>query len=242
MSNNYSVTIGAQRFMLWYSLIGSIIFFFCWGWMMGFFPPPSPSLPADQVVALYTTHHLRFMLGVAFAIISGGFMMPFSLVLSIQMARLEKGVPIWAILQLILSIIEVMYIWGPILIWGVAAFSASRDPALTVLLHELGWLSFITPLTVFPLQLIAVIAVCFGKDEDDRYSALPRWVGYLSGWQLIQSFGGPAALFFKSGIFAWNGLFPFWLPLSLFGAWFIALLITMFRALKHQERTALERA
>ena len=238
MSGDFTTTIRAQRFLLWLSLIAAAFFFFAWGWMMGFFPPPSPSLSADQVAALYSEHNTRFRLGVMVALISGAFMMPWSLVVSMQMARLEKGVPIWAILQLMCALVNTIYIWAPILIWGVAAFSADRAPALTLVLHESGWLTFITPLTVFPLNLIAIIVVAFTKNEDERYSAFPRWIAYLSAWQAAQSFGGPIALLFKSGIFSWNGLIPFWLPLILFGVWVGALSFTMFRALGHQERMA----
>ena len=99
MSRDFSTTLRAQRFLLWLSLISAGIFFFSWAWMMGFFPPPSPSLSADQVVGLYSEHIVRFRIGVVLALITGAFMMPYSLVVSMQMARLEKGVPIWAILQ-----------------------------------------------------------------------------------------------------------------------------------------------
>jgi hypothetical protein len=238
MSRDFSTTIRAQRFLLWLSLISAAIFFFSWAWMMGFFPPPSPSLPADQVVALYSQHIIRFRVGVVLALICGAFMMPYSLVISMQMARLEKGVPIWAILQLMCGLVNAMYIWGPVLVWGVAAFSIDRAPQLTLLLHELGWLSYITPLTVFPLNLLAIIMVCFSKEEEDRHSAFPRWIGYLTAWQAVQSFGGPIALLFKSGIFSWNGLIPFWLPLTLFGVWFGALSFTLFRALRYQQQMA----
>jgi hypothetical protein len=234
MSLDFSTTLRAQRFLLWLSLISAGIFFFSWAWMMGFFPPPSPSLSADQVVALYSEHIIRFRIGVVLALITGAFMMPYSLVVSMQMARLEKGVPIWAILQLMCGLINAMYIWGPVLIWGVAAFSIDRAPELTVLLHELGWLSYITPLTCFPLNMLTIIVVCFNKDEEDRHSAFPRWLGYLTAWQAVQSFGGPIALLFKAGIFSWSGLIPFWLPLGLFGVWFGALSFTLFRALRYQ--------
>jgi hypothetical protein len=132
-----------------------------------------------------------------------------------------------------------IFIWGPPIIWGTAAFSVDRAPELTLLLHELGFISFITPLTVFPIALVAVLVICFTKDEADNVSAFPRWIGYLTAWQAVQSFGGPVALLFKSGIFSWSGLIPFWLPFLLFSAWFGAQSWTMLRALKHQEAAGL---
>ena len=43
------------------------------------------------------------------------------------------------------------------------------------------------------------------------------------------------AVLFKTGIFSWNGLLPFWIPFSLFFAWLIAICWTMLRALRHQK-------
>ena len=45
----------------------------------------------------------------------------------------------------------------------------------------------------------------------------------------------PMAVLFKTGIFSWNGLLPFWLPFSLFGAWYAAICWTLLRALRCQK-------
>jgi hypothetical protein len=238
MSGDFSTTIRAQRFMLWYAWIAGSVFFFAMVWLMEFFPPMTPSLSADEVVALYSAHNVKFKIGVVLALLSGCFMLPYTLVISLQLARIEKGVPVWAYLQAMCGLLGTIFIWGPALIWGIAAFSVERAPELTVMLHEAGWLTLITPLTCFPLNLIPVIVMSFAKTESDGTSAFPRWIGYLTAWQLVQSFGGPVALFFKSGIFSWSGLIPFWLPLGLFGGWFMALSFTMWRALDHQEKVA----
>ena len=180
----------------------------------------------------------RRRVGVVICLFSGAFLLPWSVVVSIQMARLEKGVPAWSILQFGAGVLGTIFLWGPPLVWGAAAFSVERDPSLTLLLHELGWLMFITPLCVFPMQLISIGVISLKKTEDDKISAFPRWIGYLTFWQAVQSLGGLAAMLFKGGAFAWNGLFPFYLPLTLYGVWTVALAWTMLRALKHQEATS----
>ncbi len=168
------------------------------------------------------------------ALIAGGFLVPLSIVISVQMARLEKGIPVWALLQGLTGTIGSAFIWLPTVAWAVAAFTPTRAPELTAIFHEFGWLMFITPLSLFPMQLLGIIYLAFTKDEDDAVSAFPRWLGYLTAWQLVQSFGGPMAVLFKTGIFSWNGLLPFWLPLSLFSAWYAAICWTMLRALRAQ--------
>ena len=224
-----------QRILIWMTLIMIAIFGVGYAGMMGFCPPPEPSLGASEVVALYKTNNMEFRVGVVLCLLSGGFLLPFSVVVSMQMARLEKGIPGWSILQVICGGLGTIFLWGPPLIWGAAAFSVERDPALTLLLHELAWLMFITPLCVFPMQLGALGMVALTNKKAEKVQAFPRWIGYLTLWQLVQSFGGLAAMLFKGGIFAWNGLFPFYLPFVLYGVWTVALSYTMLKAIKYQE-------
>jgi hypothetical protein len=231
----YRASIGTQRFMMWLAIALTLVFAVAWVGLMGFFPPPRADLAADKVAELYTLHNVRFRIGVILALIAGGFLVPISIVISVQMARLEKGLPLWAILQGTTGTIGSIFIWLPALLWGVAAFTPERPAEVTALMHEFAWLSFITPLSLFPMQLIGIAVVCFTKDEDDSVSAFPRWLGYLTVWQAIQSFGGPIAMLFKQGIFAWNGLLPFWLPFSLFSVWYAAICWTILRALRHQQ-------
>ncbi len=238
MDKNYTASIGTQRFMMWLAIVLTLVFANAWVFLMQFFPPPPADLAADRVAELYGAQNVRFRVGVILALISGGFLVPISIVISVQMARLEKGLPLWAILQGVTGTIGSIFIWLPALIWGAAAFSPERAPELTMLMHELGWLAYITPLSLFPMQLIGIIVVCFTKDEEDRVSAFPRWLGYLTVWQAIQSFGGPMAMLFKSGIFSWAGLLPFWLPFGLFTVWYVAICWTIFRALRCQKGAA----
>jgi hypothetical protein len=230
-----NASIGAQRFMVWTTIGLCVLFGIAVMGLMRFLPAVPANLSADQVVPLYAEHNIRFRIGVLLALISGGFIIPLTLVISVQMARLERGVPVWALLQGVTGVLGSILIWLPILIWGAAAFSPERPPELIRMFHELGWLMFIATLSLFPMQLIGIIYVAFTKDEDDAVSAFPRWLGYLTAWQLVQSFGGPIAILFKSGIFAWDGLLPFWLPFILFFAWLVAVCWTILRALRAQE-------
>jgi len=235
MEKGPNASIGAQRLFVWLAIVGCALFAFAYIGLIRFFPPPPADLPADQVALLYSAHNVRFKIGVIVALISGGFLVPFSIVISVQMARLEKGIPIWAILQGLTGAIGSIFIWLPVLIWGVAAFSPDRPPDLTLIFHEFSWLLYITTLALFPMQLLGIIYLAFTKDEPDNVSAFPRWLGYLTAWQLVQSFGGPMAVLFKTGIFSWNGLLPFWLPFSLFFAWYAAICWTLLRALRCQK-------
>jgi hypothetical protein len=235
MEKGFYASVTSQRVLVWMAIALAVIFGISYMGLIGFFPPPPADLPAEDVVALYSTHNIRFRIGVIFGLISGGFILPITVVISVQMARLEKGVPVWAIMQALAGAVGTLFVWFPVLIWGVAAFTVERAPELTLLMHEFGWLLFIAPLSMFPMQLLGIIIIAFNKDESDAHSAFPRWLGYLTAWQLVQSFGGPIAVLFKTGIFSWNGLLPFWLPFSLFFVWMAAICYTLLRALRHQQ-------
>lgn len=237
MEQGFYANIRAQRVLVWMTMILMSIFGLGWIGLMQTFPPPAADLPASEVVKIYAEHNVRFRIGVILALISGGFLAPLSLVISIQMARLEKGVPVWALFQGLTGVLGSIFVFLPVLVWGVAAFTPERDPELTLLFHEFGWLFYITPLSLFPMQLLGIIVISFTKEEDDRVSAFPRWLGYLTAWQLVQSFGGPIAVLFKTGIFSWKGLLPFWLPVGLFGVWMGAVFFCLLRALAHQQRS-----
>ena len=46
--------------------------------------------------------------------------------------------------------------------------------------------------------------------------------------------GSSLLYFFKTGPFAWNGIFAFWLPLSVFGAWIIVFFVILRAAILRQ--------
>ena len=225
-----------QRILIWVGVALSVVFFYGYAGLMGFFPPPAPGLPAADVAQLYAAHSMQFRIGVALMLISGGFLLPWTLVISVQMARDEKGVPIWAILQALAGTLSTLIFFLPAIFWAAASFSPERDPALTKLMHELAFLTFITPVCVFPFQVIPIAVVALSPKEKPELSAFPRWLGYFTLWEAVIAEAGVAALLFKNGPFAWNGIFPFWLPLFVFGIWISAVFYTIFRALRRQEQ------
>ncbi len=225
----------SQKGMLWAGLVLAGMYSFGYAVLMGFYPPPAPTLNAAEVLSLYTASNMQFRIGVALMLIGGGFNLLWSVVISAQLARDEHGTPIWAILQFGAGALGTALFFLPPVFWGVAAFSVERDPALTLLMHQLGWITFITPVCVFPLQAIPIGVVGLSAKKDDNLSAFPRWMGYFSFWMTLTAEAGVAGLLFKTGPFAWNGLFPFYLPIIVFGAWITALIYLIIRAVGRQE-------
>jgi hypothetical protein len=231
------ISAPSQRVLLWGGVVLATVYFIGYAVLMGFMPPPPPELSADEVAQLYTGNNTRFRIGVVLMLVCAGFNQLWTVVISAQMVRDEKGVPIWSIMQATAGTLSTWLFMGPPIFWGVAAFSAAtRDPALTLLMHELAFITFITPVAMFPLQVVPIAVVCLTRKSDDYTSAFPRWLGYFTGWMVVSAEAGVAALLFnKTGPFAWNGLFPFWIPLSLFGFWLGAVIFCLLRAIGRQE-------
>jgi hypothetical protein len=101
--------------------------------------------------------------------------------------------------------------------FAVAAFRPERPPGEILLLSDLGWLFLVMPTPGFLVGLAALGFAILGDTSEQRVFA--RWVGYFNFWVGILGLGGVMIPLFKTGPFAWNGLFAYWLPLVAFGVW-----------------------
>lgn len=229
------ISAQTQRQLIWISIILSVIFSI--GYVMtGFFPPPRPLLDAAEVAGLYQSDNLQLRVGVVLCLLSGGFLMVWGVAVSGQMARVEKGVPLWAILQALSAAMGGLIFTLPLLFVGIAGFSPDRPPEVTLLMHEAAFLTLITPVTFFPFQALPVAMIALSKANDSaRHSPFPRWIGYFTLWMLVTAELGMVAMIFKQGPFAWNGFFTFWLPLTNYGIWYTMLTVLMLKAIRRQQ-------
>jgi len=62
--------------------------------------------------------------------------------------------------------------------------------------------------TFFWLQALPIAMVSLTKGGDAR-SAFPRWIGFMTIWMIAAAEMGVLAQLFRTGPFAWNGLFTF---------------------------------
>lgn len=225
-----------QRILIGVTLGLAAVYAYAFYFLVEFFPPPSPTLPQAQIIDLYAHANLQFRIGVVLMILSGGFFIPWSVVIGVQMARDEDGVPMWAITQALASTLGAWLVAFPPVMWGIAAFSVDRAPEVTVLMHEAAWLTFVTPGSFFPFQTFPIAVVALSAYKDEALSAFPRWLGWVTLW--AGTFGAIAAMaqLFKTGPFAWNGLFPFYMPIITFGAWMCSATYCLLRAIRRQEQ------
>lgn len=228
-----------QRVLIWVGAICAVLYGFSYVVFLKFLPAPGPLMETADVVALYADNNLMFRFGVGVMIITGAFFVPISIPVSIQMARMEKGFPYLAVLQLLTGLMGAWIFAWPAVLWGVCAFTVDRAPEVTVALHQLAWLTFITPGSFFWMQVGAVgVAALVGK-RNDANAAFPRWFGWFTLFAAFEmSFPPTFSQMFWRGPFAWNGLLTFYLTIIIYGIWLSLMLFLMLRAISRQERAS----
>lgn len=202
--------------------------------LLHMWPPPSALWSAEQVAQFYRENGADIRIGAMFASWTSAFMVPFSCVVAIQIRRLEKGLPVWTVLQFAGGITMSMFLVMPPIFFGVAAFTPDRAPEITQLMHEYGVLTLVTTTQYYIFQMVAIAAISLTTNGEN--TAFPRWLGYFTLWSAVVFGTGAFAYVPKSGPFAWDGLLVFWVPIIAFGSWILIVCISMIRAIQAQKR------
>ena len=197
----------------------------------GLIPPPRPTDSAIQIAALYQGNVNGIRFGAILIIIASGLYLPWTVTLSAVVRRMEGESTFLSQCQLIGGVVASLSFFFPAVIFGVAAFRPDRNPDLTLLLNDLGWLLFIVaPIPPFIVQFLP-FGVAILRDKNAPV-VFPRWFGFLTLWY-VALFSPPlSGYFFKTGPFAWNGLLSFWVPVGCFGLWASTTLVLMFKRVK----------
>ncbi len=224
-----------QRLSAWSALAFLGVFFIGWAILGGYLPPPSPLASADEIAAFYGKNSNVLKAGLVIVQFSAIFYFPWIAVLSARLKSIPGVSPVCIYTQLIGGLIGIFAIMLPYFFWVAAAFRPERDPALLLLLNDLGWLIFSMTFAPFVAQNLAVAFAIF---SDTRAQPLfPRWVAYATLWVAFTFLPAGFILFFKSGPFAWTGLIGFWIPLSAFSVWTLGMMALILKSLPREEAT-----
>lgn len=197
--------------------------------LAGFVPPPAPSLSAAEIAALYQTNANSIRAGMILALTGIAGYAALVGVISVQVRRMQCNSRLPSYLQLGSGSIGILTVMFPIMIFGTTAFRPERDPGMTQLLNDVGWLLIIPAFPTFIAQF-GGIAVGILQDRSTR-PVYPRWVAYLNVWVAILFIPGAFSYMFRTGPFAWNGLLAFWLAASAFFVWLISMTFLTLRAI-----------
>ncbi|MFT3792272.1 MAG: hypothetical protein QM741_14645 [Rudaea sp.] len=180
--------------------------------------PLGPDNTQEQVVAFYSGG-LHVVLGLVMTFVGLALIGVLIAGITYVMWRSEEEAPILTLIQGVSGTVTVMCLMLPIMMMTVAAFRPERNPEITVMLNDLSWLLFITPITPFIVQDVAIGACILNS----RRALFPRWLAYFNFWVGFTFTFDVLAYVFHGGPLAWNGLLIFWLALTTYTLWVLAM-------------------
>jgi len=140
--------------------------------------------------------------------------LPFAAIVS-ELIEKRQGQPLLAKVQFSAGIAAIAFGMVSVAAWALAAFRPERDPQITQLMNDMGWIIFFWDIGFFQLQAAAVmIAIFVYKGPDPVW---PRWLAYLFAITIVGVFPAYAAISVKTGILAYNGLVTYWFQVIAFG-------------------------
>jgi hypothetical protein len=211
-----------QRICLWLVPVFGVLLLaaFC---IAGFIPPPSPTLSAQAVANFYRDNLAGIRAGLITINLCGIMFIPFFMVIVAQMQRMANPSRAFAYTYLSAAASGASIFLMADLCWSIAAFRPERDPQLIMVLNDLAWIAFVTPVGFMMAQNVCL---ALGIYIDARpQPVFPRWVGHFNILTALLMTPGAFALMFKGGPLAWDGSLAFGLR---FGSYVVYIAVMFF--------------
>ncbi|ROO86769.1 hypothetical protein EDD29_4349 [Actinocorallia herbida] len=226
----------AQQVVLWSAPVLALVLLVLFVAFPGFFPPMSPEMSAAEVGRFYRDNTPLIRFGMVGFNLFGILIVPFFLLIMVQMQRMRSESHIYAFSYLTAVVAGATLFALSNIFFAVAAFRPDRGDELIQVLNDLAWIVFIAPIGMlvaqFGLLALAVYA------DDRRAPVFPRWVGHYAFLTALAMVPSAGAAVFHDGPLAWDGFVSFWLRNGAF-AFFAAVMFFVLRtALRRQAEEA----
>ncbi len=205
-------------------------------WLAGFLPSQPPSWNPDQIATVYRTNVWDIRIGMVLALVGSMFYVPWTAILGKLIMRVEGGPGILTFSLIIAGCCNVLLTAYPAGYWLLGTFRPDRDPQLVQLINDISWTQFLGVITPFYFVPISIAYAALADEDPDPI--IPRWVGWFNIWFELSLLPLVVIFWFHTGPFAWNGIFGFYLPFSIFFIWFFVMTWTINRSLHRLEETA----
>ena len=182
-------------------------------------PAPAAGWTAEELAAWYSDNTDRIRTGAVLGVLSTAGWGALMAVAWVQLK--DRGAATLAALHGIAGAVTYVALIMTFTVLGVASFRPDRAPDTTQAMHDLAWFCLLFTVVAPATQAIAAgLAILADRGPDP---AFPRWLGYLGCWAGVLFVPGILLVFFKDGIFAYQGVIAYLIPLVAFGAWVLAL-------------------
>lgn len=145
---------------------------------------------------------------------------------------MERGSSALAYTNLAMGATFILEFIISLIIWQAMTFREHGADVMTAM-NDTAWFLFVA-ITATPALQAVVIGIAVLRDDRSR-PVFPRWAGYLNLWVAVMFMPGTITVFFKDGPFAWNGLFVWYMPLTVFFIWMVANTVLLLKAISAQE-------
>lgn len=216
---NERTALNYQLISAWCGPLFLVAFVLFWGVIGNNLPsPPAPSLSAVELAERYITNLTEIRLGFIVSLIVIVLYMPWTALLTAQMAKIEGEYRTLSYLQLIGGALTVMVVSFSAMFWVAAAFRPDRDPVIIQTLTDVGWLCIDLQYACTTLQMVAAALV--GLADKRKVPLFPRWVCYLTIWSGLTFLPASLTGVLQTGPFAWNGALSYYIPYFFWLLWF----------------------
>jgi hypothetical protein len=221
----------ADQWIMWWSIPIFYTFFgLIFVVLTRVMPPPSPNLSTAQVVAFFHDHALTIKIGFGLLMIVIGFASWANGLVALHMKRMSVG-SVWAYAYI--AALAVGALPGCIFAafaFLVAVFRPDRNPHVLVLLYDMGLLMFVGSLGCFAtMYLVLALAILLDKNK-----IFPKWLAYVTIWQIMTEVLAAPIFIFRHGPFAWNGSISFWQGTVIFVVWEACIIVVLRRTIQKQ--------
>lgn len=189
-------------------------------------PPPRPDTDPGYIAEFFDTHSLTIKIGFAVLLLIVGGAGVSNGIVVYHMKRMSAG-SVGAYIYL--AGMAVGALPGCLLVafcFLVAVFREDRDPELLALLYDLGLLSYVGSLGCFVTAYFGFALAIFY----DRNEIFPKWLGYVTIWQIVTEVLATPVFVSTAGPFAWNGSISFWMGTVVFGFWLMCVITFLRKA------------
>ena len=204
------------------------------GWLgVGhFYAPAHADLSLAETLQYFTQDYAwQNIWGNSCIIIAAAFLCPPSIMLGLYYADIEGRRPVWSIAAGVggLSIALIIFMNG--CMWMSCAYRPWLEAENVQMMSDFAWFAFLLGWVYLELEMMAVTIVSLNY----KNRMIPRWFGFASLVGGLVLMGAQGIAFFQSGPFAYHGLMGFYMPMLVWGCWFIG--ETVFMLKENKRRT-----
>ncbi|GAA5174432.1 hypothetical protein GCM10023321_78230 [Pseudonocardia eucalypti] len=205
------------------------------GLLMQFIPGPSPALSPEQLAARFMERRTEIQIGSVLQCICWSFWATWAIAVTLFIRKMERGYPILTYASIALvGGGYVFFILIP-MTWAVCAFRVDTlDPSIIQVMNDWVWFDWLFTWPPFSIWMIVIALAIF--NDHNVPTLYPRWVAYLNLWSAVLIFPAGLIVFFKTGLFAYDGIGAFWLPVVVFFGWICVMTVTTFQVVNKVDR------